>query len=131
MEGSHAAGVQQALGGDRDAFRALVDRHSRSIFRLAYRMTGNEHDAEEVVPETFLRADRRLSKFESRAAHWDALHMNWHLLLPLGAVAETFAGVSASQWFNAKQLRKAFAVFIALLGAWMVAQNFRPTMGLW
>lgn len=67
MEGSDAAAVQQVLAGDRDAFRALVDRHSRSIFRLAYRMTGNEHDAEEVVQETFLRAYRRLGKFESRA----------------------------------------------------------------
>src|SRR5574341_375666 len=67
MEGSDAAAVQQALAGDRDAFRVLVDRHSRSIFRLAYRMTGNEHDAEEVVQETFLRAYRRLGKFEARS----------------------------------------------------------------
>ncbi|MFI5176125.1 MAG: sigma factor, partial [Terriglobia bacterium] len=33
----------------------LVERHSRSIFRLAYRMTANEQDAEDVVQETFLR----------------------------------------------------------------------------
>jgi len=62
-----AAAVAQTLAGDRDAFRVLVERHSRSIFRLAYRMTGNEQDAEEVVQETFLRAYRRLNKFESRA----------------------------------------------------------------
>jgi len=62
-----AAAVARVLAGDRDAFRELVERHSRSIFRLAYRMTGNEHDAEEVVQETFLRAYRRLSGFESRA----------------------------------------------------------------
>jgi RNA polymerase sigma-70 factor (ECF subfamily) len=67
MDETDALAVQQAQAGDRDAFRALVERHSRSIFRLAYRMTGNEHDAEEVVQETFLRAYRRLDKFESRA----------------------------------------------------------------
>src|SRR5713226_4907146 len=67
MEASDAAQVAQALAGDQDAFRALVERHSRSLFRLAYRMTGNEHDAEEVVQETFLKAYRRLDKFESRA----------------------------------------------------------------
>jgi RNA polymerase sigma-70 factor (ECF subfamily) len=67
MEAADALAVQQARAGDRDAFRALVDRHSRTIFRLAFRMTGNEHDAEEVVQETFLRAYRRLDKFESRA----------------------------------------------------------------
>ena len=68
MEASDAAQVAQALAGDQDAFRALVERHSRSLFRLAYRMTGNEHDAEEVVQETFLRAYRRLNRFESRAS---------------------------------------------------------------
>lgn len=53
--------------------------------------------------------------------------MNWTLLLPLGgaALAGTFAGASASYRFSAGQLRKAFAVFIVLLGAWMVARNFR------
>jgi RNA polymerase sigma-70 factor (ECF subfamily) len=66
MDGGDAADVAQALAGDRDAFRALVERHSRTIFRLAYRMTGNEQDAEEIVQDTFLRAYRRLDRFESR-----------------------------------------------------------------
>lgn len=67
MEAADAAVVAQAVAGDRDAFRALVERHSASIFRLAFRMTSNEHDAEEVVQETFLRAYRSLGRFESRA----------------------------------------------------------------
>jgi len=67
MEGSDATEVARARAGDADAFRALVERHSRSVFRVAYRMTGNEHDAEEVVQDTFLRAYRQLHKFESRA----------------------------------------------------------------
>jgi RNA polymerase sigma-70 factor (ECF subfamily) len=67
MDGGDAAQVAQALGGDQEAFRVLVERHSRSLFRLAYRMTGNEQDAEEVVQEAMLRAYRRLNKFESRS----------------------------------------------------------------
>lgn len=67
MEATDALAVELAQAGDRDAFRALVERHSRSLFRLAYRMTGNEHDAEEVVQEAFLRAYRRLNQFEARA----------------------------------------------------------------
>ena len=67
MDGGDATQVAQVLGGDRDAFRFLVERHSRSVFRLAYRMTGNQEDAEEVVQEAFLRAYRRLDKFEARA----------------------------------------------------------------
>jgi len=45
----------------------LVERHSRVVFRLAFRMTGNEQDAEDVVQESFLRAYRQLGRFESRA----------------------------------------------------------------
>jgi RNA polymerase sigma-70 factor (ECF subfamily) len=62
-----AAVLARARQGDSDAFRALVERHSRSVFRLAFRMTGNEQDAEDVVQESFLRAYRQLDRFESRA----------------------------------------------------------------
>jgi RNA polymerase sigma-70 factor, ECF subfamily len=62
-----AAVLARAQQGDGDAFRALVERHSRSVFRLAFRMTGNEQDAEDVVQESFLRAYRQLGRFESRA----------------------------------------------------------------
>lgn len=62
-----AADLARARQGDADAFRALVERHSRSAFRLAYRMTGNEQDAEDVVQESFLKAYRQLGRFESRA----------------------------------------------------------------
>lgn len=68
MEEGDAAQVARARDGDSDAFRSLVERHSHSVFRLAYRMTGNEQDAEEVVQDTFLRAYRQLHKFESRAS---------------------------------------------------------------
>ncbi len=62
-----AEAIELTLGGDRDAFRVLVDRHSASLFRLAYRLTGNRHDAEEVVQEAFLRAYQKLEQFEARA----------------------------------------------------------------
>src|SRR5512142_2859841 len=67
MDGSDAAVVARVRAGDSDAFRVLVDRHARTIFRLACRMVGNEHDADDVVQETFLRAYRRINRFESRA----------------------------------------------------------------
>jgi RNA polymerase sigma-70 factor (ECF subfamily) len=62
-----AAAVAQARGGDEEAFRVLVERHSRSIYRLGYRMTGRPEDAEDVVQETFVRAYRQLSRFEARS----------------------------------------------------------------
>ncbi len=67
MDGTDAAVVARVRAGDSEAFRTLVDRHARTIFRLACRMVGNEHDADDVVQETFLRAYRQLGGFESRA----------------------------------------------------------------
>lgn len=67
MGDSDAIAVERTLAGDRDAFRILVERHSRNVFRLAYRMTGNQQDAEEVVQEAFLRAYQKLKQFAARA----------------------------------------------------------------
>ena len=55
-------------------FRVLTERHHKTVFRLAYRMTGNQHDAEDVVQETFLRAYKMLSKFDGRSAFSTWLH---------------------------------------------------------
>jgi RNA polymerase sigma-70 factor (ECF subfamily) len=63
-----AAAVASARAGDKEAFRLLVERHSHALFRLAYRMTGNEHDAEDVVQEALVKAYRSLDQFEDRAS---------------------------------------------------------------
>jgi RNA polymerase sigma-70 factor (ECF subfamily) len=59
--------IEAVLAGDREAYGELVKRHSRMLFRLAYRMTGNEADADDVVQEAFLKAYQKLATFESRA----------------------------------------------------------------
>ena len=74
MPQTDAATVALARDGDSEAFRALVERHSRAVFRLAHRMTGSAQDAEDVVQETFLKAYRQLSRFESRANFSTWLH---------------------------------------------------------
>jgi len=68
MDLSDGTYVTRARSGDSDAFRTLVERHSRSVFRLAFRMTGNEQDAEDVVQESMLRAYKQLAKFDERAS---------------------------------------------------------------
>src|SRR5579884_670081 len=68
MELTDRAAVDEVLAGKHESFRVLVDRHGRKVFGLAYRMTGNEHDADEVVQETFLRCYKRLDSFESRSS---------------------------------------------------------------
>ena len=68
MEDSDSVAVARVKSGDGDAYQILVDRHSRSVFRLAYRMTGNEQDSEDVVQETFLRAYKQLHRWEARSS---------------------------------------------------------------
>lgn len=68
MEQSDAVAVAQVRAGNSDAFRVLVERHSHSVFRLAFRMTGNEQDAEDLVQETFLRAYKQIARFDGRAS---------------------------------------------------------------
>jgi RNA polymerase sigma-70 factor (ECF subfamily) len=74
MHESDRTAVALASGGDHEAFRSLVERHSRYVFNVAYRLTGSASDAEDVVQTTFLRAYQQLSRFEARADFRTWLH---------------------------------------------------------
>jgi RNA polymerase sigma-70 factor (ECF subfamily) len=74
MEWTDAEAAAEARLGNKHAFRLLVERHTGAIFRLAYLMTGNEQDAEDLVQETFLRSYRQLPQFDGRAALGTWLH---------------------------------------------------------
>lgn len=67
MHEADRAAIQAVTAGDPHAFRVLVDRHSRYAHRVAFRLTGNASDAEDVVQEAFLKAFKQLGRFESRA----------------------------------------------------------------
>src|SRR6185503_13247839 len=62
-----AEAVARVRAGEPEAFRVLMERHGRAVHRLAFRMTANEQDAEDVVQECFLRAYRNLDHFEARS----------------------------------------------------------------
>jgi len=67
MQGSDHSIVRAVLAGDKEAYGALVRAHSGSVFRVAFRMTGNEADAEEIVQEAFLRGYQRLESYQGRS----------------------------------------------------------------
>ena len=59
--------VAQAKEGDRAAFDELVRCTHADTYTLAYRLTGDEEDARDVVQEAYLRAYRGLKRFRGDA----------------------------------------------------------------
>jgi RNA polymerase sigma-70 factor, ECF subfamily len=55
--------VRAVLDGDRDAFRIVVDREQRRLFRVCLRILGRATDAEDVAQESFVIAYRSLRTF--------------------------------------------------------------------
>jgi len=64
--------VEQARGGEPEAFGELVRRWERKIFSLSYGMLGSAEDARDATQETFLAAYRNLQGFrgESKVSSW-------------------------------------------------------------
>jgi RNA polymerase sigma-70 factor, ECF subfamily len=66
--------VLGARTGDRDAFRALVERYQRKIAALALGMLRNREDAMDIVQETFTKAYQNLDRFKGDAAFYTWLY---------------------------------------------------------
>lgn len=49
--------------GDMPSWAELVEQHADGVYRLAYRLTGNQHDAEDLTQETFMRVFRSLKTY--------------------------------------------------------------------
>jgi RNA polymerase sigma-70 factor, ECF subfamily len=67
MDKAETEAIRKILAGDRDAYRVLVERHFRAVARVAFRITGDEADAEDVAQEAFLRAYNKLPSFRQDA----------------------------------------------------------------
>lgn len=59
------AAVEAVLGGDRDAFRILVEREAPGVVRACHRILGDPHEAEDVAQEAFVTAYRSLSTWRA------------------------------------------------------------------
>jgi RNA polymerase sigma-70 factor (ECF subfamily) len=60
--------VARSLAGDRNAFRALVERHYTAVFRLCRSILRHPEDAEDATQEVFVRVYQALSQFQGRGA---------------------------------------------------------------
>ena len=55
-------------GGDRQAYRILVERHGRRVLAMARRMTGNLAESEDVAQDAFLRVWQRAGEWRDQGA---------------------------------------------------------------
>lgn len=54
--------------GDAQAFGELYEQFETMVYNLAFRMSGNRADAEDIAQETFIRAYRHLRKFKGKSS---------------------------------------------------------------
>ena len=55
--------IRAAQGGDQAAFGELVRRHQRAVYRVAYGLTRNPSDADDLAQEAFVRAYQAIGRF--------------------------------------------------------------------
>ena len=59
--------VAASLGGRREAFDAIVERHRRSVYQVCYRFVNNHEDASDLAQEAFIRAWKGLKNFKGQS----------------------------------------------------------------
>lgn len=64
--------IARVLGGDTDAFEAIVTEYEKNVYNLALKMTGNTEDAADLSQETFIKAFHSLGSFrgDSKFSVW-------------------------------------------------------------
>lgn len=60
--------IQQVLDGKETALTALVERHQPFIYNLAWKLTGNISDAEDLTQETLIKIISNLSTFKHESS---------------------------------------------------------------
>lgn len=66
--------VRKAQAGDDFAFGRLVEKYQRRIYSLAWNMTGNHSDADDLAQEVFLKCYRAIGSFRFKSAFYTWLY---------------------------------------------------------
>ncbi len=62
--------IDRFRNGDQEAFDELVRRYQKQIYYLAFRMTGNREDAEDIAQDTFIRVYGALGDFRGESSFY-------------------------------------------------------------
>jgi RNA polymerase sigma-70 factor (ECF subfamily) len=62
--------LARVRGGDRDAYRVLVERYQKRVYNLAYSLLKNREDAADVAQEAFAKAYQSVAGFKGDASFY-------------------------------------------------------------
>lgn len=64
--------IKLSLNDNSDAFRKIVEAYQQMVYSLAFKILNNEHDAKDIVQETFIKVWLNLEKYNSdkKFANW-------------------------------------------------------------
>jgi len=68
VDTTEAALIARLRRRDTEALEVLMERHAARVYRVAFGITRNDADAEEVVQDVFLSLFEKIAVFEERAA---------------------------------------------------------------
>jgi RNA polymerase sigma factor (sigma-70 family) len=60
--------IEQILAGNSNSFSYIVDRHKNKAYNLAFRISGNHEEAEELAQDSFVKAYRSLRGFKMKSS---------------------------------------------------------------
>ena len=60
--------VERICQGELEAFHELVELYKKKVYYLAFDMTGDHHDAEDISQEVFIKVFRHIKKFRKDSA---------------------------------------------------------------
>lgn len=55
--------IQQAVGGSQPAFRTILETHQGFVYAVAFRFVNDQHDAEDITQEVFIRLWKNLHTY--------------------------------------------------------------------
>ncbi|GKX30017.1 RNA polymerase sigma factor [Vallitalea longa] len=66
--------IKKAKKGNKDAFEKLVMNYEKRVYNIAYQMFGNEHDANDMSQEVFIKVYKSLDKFNFKSSFSTWIH---------------------------------------------------------
>lgn len=107
-----AALAARALSGEERAFAEIVRRYKQALFRVVYRVAGDEEDAREILQEAFVAAHRALRRYDPDR--------------PLQAWLTTIALNKARDWRRRAAVRKLLRAVLPIAAAVDVPDRQAP-----